>query len=242
MIFEENVLYKVTTKEEDDWIRKQLDKAGFRWASGDCVLDLTYFGNTFWRKYGAYYYEICRETMSCKGTTPDIKIKLGKVYKLVEIKNIYEKEHFMENWMKYCVEAATPEEAYEKWKKGETVAKEQPELSITVKNGHIEVKSHGELCYANDIDDVEELEEAIINYLNEHEDDERVLTEHEQHILEYFEAMECDTIYRAEDYLYGINGCESDDTIASVVTINDEFDWLDEHEGYDIEELRDLYE
>ena len=144
--------------------------------------------------------------------------------------------------MKYCVEAATPEEAYEKWKKGETVAKEQPELSITVKNGYIEVKSHGELCYANDIDDVEELEDVLLDYLNEHEDDERVLTEHEQHILEYFEAMGCDTIYRAEDYLYGINGCESDDTIASVLSINDEFDWLDEHEGYDIEELRDLYE
>lgn len=241
MIFEEKVLYKVTTKEEDNWIRKQLDMAGFRWMSGDCVLDLTYF-DEYYKTNGAYYYEVCNQSMRCNGTTPDTKMQRGQVYTIVEIKNIYEKENFMENWMKYCVEAATPEEAYEKWKKGETVAKEQPELTMTVKNGYVEVKSHGELCYANDIVDVEELEEALLDYLNECEDDERVLTEHEQHTLEYFEMMGCDTIYRVEDYVYGVNGCESDDTLASVVTMNDEFDWLEEYEDYDIEELRDLYE
>ena len=224
MIFEEKVLYKVTTKEEDDWIRKQLDMAGFRWMSGDCVLDLTYF-NEYWKTCGAYYYEVHNQSMRCNGTTPETENYLGNTYKIVEIKNIYEKENFMENWMKYCVEAATPEEAYEKWKKGETVAKEQPELTMTVKNGYVEVKSHGELCYANDIVDVEELEEALLDYLNDREDDERVLTENEQNMLDYFEVMGCDTIYREGDDINGKNGCESDDIIASVFNMNDEFDW-----------------
>lgn len=240
MIFEENVLYKVTTKEEDDWIRKQLDMAGFRWASGDCVLDLTYF-DQYWKMCGAYYYEVKRSLMRCNGTTPETENHLGNTYKIVEIKNIYEKENFMENWMKYCVEAATPEEAYEKWKKGETVAKEQPELTLTVKNGYAEVKSHGELCYANDIDDVEELEEALLDYLDAHEDDERVLTEYEQNMLDYFEVMGCDTVYRIDYDICGRDS-ESDDTLVSVHNMHDEFDWLEEYEDYDIEELRDLYE
>lgn len=240
MIFEEHVLYKVTTKEEDDWIRKQLDMAGFRWRSGDCVLDLTYFDPLYFTN-DAYYYEVDCLLMRCNGTSPEMENRLGNTYKIVEVTNIYEKENFMENWMRYCVEAATPQEAYEKWKKGETVAKEQPELTMTVKNGYVEVKSHGDLCYANDIDDVDELEEALLDYLNMCEDDERILTDDELDILEYFEEAGCTEIYRDDVTIYGVVET-GDDPTRVVVCMNDEFYWLDEYEDYLIEDLRDLYE
>lgn len=53
-----NETYVVTTPEEDKWFREMADKEGYIWASGESLLELSYF-NHYRDKHGYCSYTLC---------------------------------------------------------------------------------------------------------------------------------------------------------------------------------------
>lgn len=127
---EKNVRYIVTTEAEDEWFRKWADKQGYVWASGHSLLELTYYDYEI-NEYGYVgytQYEDNRNIYNCSG---ELKIEDKVIY----VKDLMKKGEKDMNWKEFCVEAKDYAEAFEKWIKGLTVAKEEenrPDYTVKI--------------------------------------------------------------------------------------------------------------
>ena len=162
MKLEENVVYVVKTRKEDEWFRIKADEAGYKWLSGHSLIEEAYF-DLFAPILGYYGYKI-----KTKGRL--VGAEINNTNDVVYVSDLIKKEIEPANWKSFCVEADSFEEALEKWKKGLTVAKEEenaPDYIVKiVGNKTIVVRKDGKVgearCNpADDFDVVEGIRIAI---------------------------------------------------------------------------------
>lgn len=124
---EKNVRYIVTTVAEDEWFREWADKQGYVWASGHSLLEVTYYDYEI-NEYGYVGYTQYKDNRNIYSCSGELKIEDKVIY----VKDLMKKGENNMNWKEFCVEANTFEEALEKWKKGLTVAKEEPDYTVKI--------------------------------------------------------------------------------------------------------------
>lgn len=233
---EKNVRYIVTTVAEDEWFRKWADKQGYVWASGHSLLELTYYDYEI-NEYGYVgytQYEDNRNIYSCSG---ELKIEDKVIY----VKDLMKKGENDMNWKEFCVEANTFEEALEKWKKGLTVAKEEPDYTVkiegnkttvTTKDGKVGVAR----CNPEDRFDVAEGIRVALEHI---EIDSVELSQNARKLLILMKELGVSNIikesFNVGDIISGFD--ENDDCVFSCADVYDDFDWMKYDKEYNIEKL-----
>lgn len=233
---EKNVRYIVTTEAEDEWFRKWADKQGYVWASGHSLLELTYYDYEIneYGHVGYTQYEDNRNIYSCSG---ELRIEDKVIY----VKDLMKKGENNMNWKEFCVEAKDYAEALEKWIKGLTVAKEEPDYTVkiegnkttvTTKDGKVGVAR----CNPEDRFDVAEGIRVALEHI---EMSDIELSQEATALLKPMKNYGVITIMNEYcgdwDIISGFD--ESDEAVVSFRAKHNLFSWMKYDEKYNIEKL-----
>jgi hypothetical protein len=135
------------------------------------------------------------------------------------------------DWYNYMVEAKTPEEAIEKWEKGQTVFKERNGVEVTVDGKTTTVKlGDGRVGVAkcnpkDEFDILEGIKVAIEDIRQKY----NFLSDRERKTLEYFQSLGCEEfdLFSGEEFDF-IRGFKANDEnlVVAVLRKQNEFRWL----------------
>ena len=236
----ENTAYIVKTKEEDIWFRQWANEKGYKWRSGNSLLDLTYFDCEM-STVGYIGYKI-----STKHRIIDCSLYLTDCSDIICVKDLMRKESKNMNWKDFCVEASTLEEALEKWKKRLTVSKEEPDYTVKIEgNKTIVTTKDGEVGVARcNPEDKFDVAEGIRVALEHIELQSIILTDELREILKTMlhlgvktiklEVIPCDD--DDEDvYLCGYD--KFDNNVLTLANYHTDFDWMKYNKEYDVHNL-----
>lgn len=236
----ENTVYIVKTKEEDIWFRQWTNEQGYKWRSGNSLLDLTYFDYEI-STVGYIGYKI-----STKHRIIDCSLYLTDCSDIICVKDLMRKESKNMNWKDFCVDASTLEEALEKWKKGLTVSKEEENVpDYTVKivgNKTVVTRKDGKVgearCNPEDKFDVAEGIRIAIDRINVQDVD---VTAEEYVMLQYLKGLK--GYYIEVNDLSMLSGCkvivfdEKDNQLFYIENLQDKFKSLKRGLKYRIDDL-----
>lgn len=232
---EKNVRYIVTTEAEDEWFRKWADKQGYVWASGHSLLELTYYDYEIneYGHVGYTQYEDNRNIYSCSG---ELRIEDKVIY----VKDLMKKGENNMNWKEFCVEAKDYAEALEKWIKGLTVAKEEPDYTVKIEGNKTTVTTKdGKVGVARcNPEDVFDVAEGIRVALEHIEMSDIELSQYDRKILILMKELGIQTI--TKEYTEGldiISGYDENEDCNFSCVLGDNFSWMEYNKEYDVIKL-----
>lgn len=235
MKLEKKTVYKVKTQMEYDAMMSDAERQGFTWLYGEKATSRNY-----WNEYKDKTI-IYVEKDNTLAYGPDEDLPLASEYGYA-IKD-YKRDDVVE--IKpgcFCVEADDFETAQRKMK--EHLAKENEEESYTITiNGRdvTVVTPDGKTATAHcHPDDEFDIAEGVRIALEKIERKNHKLTMKEFYVLDFLDDMDCDTMYVNKGYCIG--GERDGETIIELsdVSVEDLFDWLDDCESYNIDDLMEL--
>lgn len=241
MKLEMNKAYKAKTQEQFNKILEQADKQGIRWFMGDKATDNKYYWNCRRENTVVLVDERGLTTWSEADATAS-----GR-YKIVD----FVEEPKVVQINPWCVRVDAPDFAaaqsqLDKWlndmmkrtnkeieEKCYTVRVDGRNVTVITPDG----KKATAKCHPDDDFD---LAEGVRIALEKIERKEHKLTEKEWEILNFLDAIDCDTMYINKGCQVCGKNDEKEIVELSGDSVKDLFDWLEDFEDYDLDELMEL--
>jgi hypothetical protein len=245
MKLEKKKAYRAKTQEQFNKILEQAEKQGIRWSAGEKATE----HREYWSRYE-------KRTLVCVGedgltfTTDEYGLCFGcevvdfveepKVVQInpwcvrVDAPDFAAAQSQLDEWLNNMMKR-TNEEIMEKMfsEKCYTVRVDGRDVTVITPDG----KTATAHCHPDDEFDIAE---GVRIALEKIERKNHKLTEKEWNVLNFLACMDCDTMYVNKGYCLG--GERDGDTIIELsdASVEDLFDWLDDCESYDIDELMKL--
>lgn len=243
MKLEKKKAYRAKTQEQFNKILEQAEKQNIRWYAGEKATE----HREYWHRYEEHSLVFVAERGLTIGTD-----EYGSGYEVVD----FVEEPKVVQINPWCVRVDAPDFAA-----AQSQLDEWLNNMMKRTNKEIMEKMFSEKCYAVRVDgrdvtvitpdgktatahchpdDEFDIAEGVRIALEKIERKNHKLTEKEWNVLNFLDDMDCDTMYVNKGYCLG--GERDGETIIELsdVSVEDLFDWLDDCESYDIDELLEL--
>lgn len=245
MKLEKNKAYRVKTQEQFNKILEQAEKQNIRWSAGEKATE----HRDYWHRYeerSLVFVDKSGLTIGNVeyGTSSKYEIvdfvEEPKVVQInpwcvrVDAPDFAAAQSQLDEWLNNMMKR-TNEEIMEKMfsEKCYTVRVDGRDVTVITPDG----KTATAHCHPDDEFDIAE---GVRIALEKIERKNHKLTIKEFYVLDFLDDMDCDAMYVNKGYCIG--GERDGETIIELsdVSVEDLFDWLDDCESYDIDELMEL--